>query len=67
MEAPCSSEILVSIYKTTRCHNPKDHNLNEIIVIEQVCVAVGLWLRFLRKWQFKLEWSVSARLGLALL
>jgi hypothetical protein len=28
MEGACSSEISISSYKTTRFHNPEDHNLN---------------------------------------
>jgi hypothetical protein len=28
VEAASSSETLVSTYKTTRCHNPEDHILN---------------------------------------
>jgi hypothetical protein len=31
MEAAGSSEIAVYAYKTTRCHNPKDLNLNDEI------------------------------------
>jgi hypothetical protein len=30
METECSSEILVSIYLFTWCHNPEDNNLNTI-------------------------------------
>jgi hypothetical protein len=31
MEAVCSSETLVYIYKPTRCHNPDDLNLNNLL------------------------------------
>jgi hypothetical protein len=27
IEAACSSETLVTTYKTARCHNPEEHNL----------------------------------------
>jgi hypothetical protein len=30
MEAACSFETLVSPYKTTPCHNPEDHSLNNL-------------------------------------
>jgi hypothetical protein len=28
MEEACSSEMLVTTYKTTHCNNPEDHNIN---------------------------------------
>jgi hypothetical protein len=32
MEAACSSETSVSVYKTVRCHNPKDHNQTYFVI-----------------------------------
>jgi hypothetical protein len=29
IEAPCPSKTLVSTHKSTQCHNPEDHSLNE--------------------------------------
>jgi hypothetical protein len=42
MEGTCPYEKLVTTYKTTRCHNPKEYNLNEYRnkdVINAHCVS----------------------------
>jgi hypothetical protein len=45
MEVVCSSETLVPIYKSTRCHNPEDHHghlLRRESLKYHVCVCVFL-------------------------
>jgi hypothetical protein len=36
MEAPCSSEASVSIYKTTWCHNPEYHILKMVNILYRI-------------------------------
>jgi hypothetical protein len=42
MKPVCPSKNLVSVCKTTRCHNPKDHNVNlysrESLTSYQYCI-----------------------------